>query len=792
MVATTFDVNVRVNSREAEASVRRVRRGLRNVEGQGRRTGRTLDRAFRIASAVILIRQLRQLVDGFTAVRNAIGAVVPDQERLNNTILRLRNIANNTRTELSAIAQLYSRASFVADEFGGTNEELFRFIELTGKALAVQGVSANQARGALIQLSQALGQTAVRAEEFNSLQEGAPQLLLAAARGIDRAGGSFARLRTLVVQGQISNREFFDGILRGAGPLDEAFARTTATIGQAFTRLGNSLTVFIGRVDESEGISETFAQAIIFIADQLERFEGVGREVLRFLTNLAIVLGPAVLFGAVRALFALLASNPFTLIATTVATLITLFPDLQGQFDAFRTSVLEFVTGTDFTGIARSLARALDGALAIARAFGEAFGVIFDNLNARPDAAFALLQRGFRNVADFLINTVLGALTAIGNILRRTFTRFRQLLENVSSIAGAISTGNLAAAQSLADTQTQLARNIISDVSSLPSQISQEFNRLNNSGSFLDSIVGPREDLSNEARDLANLVQSEFNRTLDEAGTPAEDALGRLLGSSPQGIVGVARTVANQSGGGTGAGAGPDIGPAGPARLDSEENRARAEQTINAAQRLNNQLNALDQRTDFGSGVTRGLLRIKQEAEDLAAVGEAIVNVFADQATNALIDFARTGEFNFKEFASSILEELLRIIIRLLVVQALNSAFGGPAQGNADALVGEGITNTGGLGRGLAGLGERESGGRVQPSRSFVVGENGPEIFRPDQGGTIIPNGAPAMAAPEVNLTVVNETSPMNSIDALDTVQGRQRIRNIIRSDRKQIRQILQ
>jgi len=38
------------------------------------------------------------------------------------------------------------------------------------------------------------------------------------------------------------------------------------------------------------------------------------------------------------------------------------------------------------------------------------------------------------------------------------------------------------------------------------------------------------------------------------------------------------------------------------------------------------------------------------------------------------------------------------------------------------------------------GGGGRQFGGPVRPGRSYIVGEAGPEIFRPNQGGTIIPN----------------------------------------------------
>lgn len=65
-----------------------------------------------------------------------------------------------------------------------------------------------------------------------------------------------------------------------------------------------------------------------------------------------------------------------------------------------------------------------------------------------------------------------------------------------------------------------------------------------------------------------------------------------------------------------------------------------------------------------------------------------------------------------------------------------------------------------GMVAGMAIAGMREKGGAVWGGGAFVVGEKGPEIFKPTGSGTIIPNSAlgGASAAP-MTLTIVNNTS---------------------------------
>ena len=110
-------------------------------------------------------------------------------------------VAVRTRAPVLALAGVYQRGSIAAKELNASQEELIRLAEIAGKAVAIQGGGLQTARGALTQLSQTLGQSVVRGEEFNSILEGAFPIALAAARGIERVGGSVGRLRTEIIEG---------------------------------------------------------------------------------------------------------------------------------------------------------------------------------------------------------------------------------------------------------------------------------------------------------------------------------------------------------------------------------------------------------------------------------------------------------------------------------------------------------------------------------------------------------------------------------------------------------------
>ena len=202
-------------------------------------------------------------------------------------------------------------------------------------------------------------------------------------------------------------------------------------------------------------------------------------------------------------------------------------------------------------------------------------------------------------------------------------------------------------------------------------------------------------------------------------------------------------------------------------------------------------LQQLDAATDLESGFQRAFLRIQQEAEDLAQVGEDVVNVFANRAADAIADFVNTGKFNFRDFASSILQDITRIITRLLVVQALNAAINSFGGGGGGAL--NSVANTA-LDVGSQQLNAgRASGGTVQPGQApFPVGEEGPEIFVPRQTGTIIPNPASVQQpAPVVNLSVNNVTNPNEVSDEINSGNADEAFVNMITRRRNEIIQTL-
>ncbi|MBB1247459.1 tape measure protein [Rhizobium sp. G21] len=151
---------------------------------------------------------LVRLSDAATRVDNALKTAGLSGEELERIYQSLYASALKNSAPLEDLTTLYSRAAQAQKELGASSAELTRFTDNVALALRVSGKSATESAGALQQLGQLLGGARVQAEEFNSIQDGAPAILQAVAAGLKEAGGSVSRLKALVNDGKVSNQTF--------------------------------------------------------------------------------------------------------------------------------------------------------------------------------------------------------------------------------------------------------------------------------------------------------------------------------------------------------------------------------------------------------------------------------------------------------------------------------------------------------------------------------------------------------------------------------------------------------
>lgn len=176
-----------------------------------------------------------------------------------------------------------------------------------------------------------------------------------------------------------------------------------------------------------------------------------------------------------------------------------------------------------------------------------------------------------------------------------------------------------------------------------------------------------------------------------------------------------------------------------------------------------------------GSGLTAEGLRLKkagiEEAykrkeamaeltEQMRKMGEVENAVFGEME-RALEDFVKNGKLSFSDLTKNIIQNLMLIEMKLQATALFKAGLKA-----AGGFLGE-MFNTN-IFSNL--FGAKAAGGPVQGGASYLVGENGPEIFTSPSSGTIIPNYALAMGG---GGQTINYNGPfIQNMSAIDTQSG--------------------
>ena len=155
-----------------------------------------------------------------------------------------------------------------------------------------------------------------------------------------------------------------------------------------------------------------------------------------------------------------------------------------------------------------------------------------------------------------------------------------------------------------------------------------------------------------------------------------------------------------------------------------------------------------------------GAARIKKETEAVKELTEAekqrlnilkSVESSLESGFMSMVDGTKSVKDAFRSMAAEIIKELYRVLVVQRLVGAISGGIGMFSGRSTGSL---------GLPFGLA------TGGSVMPGKSYLVGENGPELVIPRHSGTVVNANQTANAAGGNGTTVVNNNISVTGSDA--------------------------
>lgn len=211
-------------------------------------------------AAAFSLHGIYEATEAYGSLTNRLKLVTDGSFELAQAQNAVFGIAQSARQPLDATAELYQRIATNQDALKLSSQGVAGVVGTISKTLAISGASAESANAALIQLGQAFASGVLRGEELNSVLEQAPALAQAIAKGMGKTVGD---LRNLGAQGLLTADAVVKALQAQAGAVDSLFSKMSATIGGSLTVVGNSVTRFIGEIDQMSGASGKVAGEIL-------------------------------------------------------------------------------------------------------------------------------------------------------------------------------------------------------------------------------------------------------------------------------------------------------------------------------------------------------------------------------------------------------------------------------------------------------------------------------------------------------------------------------------------------
>ena len=688
-----------------------------------------LKTAFAGLFAAIGTREIISLGDEFTNLNNRLAAVTTSQQEAATALQLVRQVASESRSDISATASLFADLTIATKDLGSTQEEIAEVTRVFSQTLAISGADAGAASGAIRQFGQALASGVLRGDEFNSIAETNSAFMLKFAEAL---GQPLGKLRALAAEGKLTAEIVLEATSKMASEVQEDFDKTTTTVSQSFTKLRNSVIGLFGEVESETGVFEGLSSAISRVADSIENMNVP--ELIEQLKQLAMIgAAVAVVMGA----------TGLTKVVTTLAGLF--YGTATGPLANFATKLLQV------NGIKKQMS-IISSALAG---------------NSRNLASKIIrLSAAFLRLSLYLIAAVAGiyAVAEAINFVQKLFTG-KDFMEGPRNSIIAMTKDLLGLEE-----QAKETAEAIDPANLIPgSQEHSDFYNLfgtetTGTGTNTGSInLDPPKTEAEKFREMLNGLDRDTQVYLKTLAQVKEDFISKL----PKGILETNEqfndlkdrlNLVDTAFGDVATAYKKQQEDSNKAAEDLEEENAKRQAALDLVLQQVDSISGLVVTTDRLNEVNQVLQAFLEKYPELA--GEIIeaqqkmqekfaeteifsnfidnlntgIKTLSEDLVNAFEKGESAGEV-FKNFFKNMIKQVIADIIRLMVFLPILQAFGFNVSGGAvTGLSGGGLL--GSLGFKATGAG----GGNVMARRPMLVGEQGPELFVPSNSGSLTPN----------------------------------------------------
>lgn len=219
-------------------------------------------------TAALGVNALKNYADSWSDMQSQVGAATGEMANAAASMQRLTDMANASYSPLQQTVGVYARNVATFRDLGRSAAEAADFTEAVNHALVTTATRGQDADVVIGSLSRSLATGKLDAQAFDTIVSRSPRILKAMA---DQMGVTTSELRKLAVEGKVTSDVIATGMVSSLTRLSEEAARMPATMADAFVRVQNNITEFVGKIDQASGASAFLAESILGFADEIRK-----------------------------------------------------------------------------------------------------------------------------------------------------------------------------------------------------------------------------------------------------------------------------------------------------------------------------------------------------------------------------------------------------------------------------------------------------------------------------------------------------------------------------------------
>lgn len=210
---------------------------------------------------------IAQMAEAYGEMAERIKMATSGSEEYDMVQQRLLQSANETYRPLREVQEVYIRTADTLRSMGYTTAQALDITDSLSLSFVKNAASADRANAAIEAVTKSVQLGRVSAQAWQTIIAATPTIIndLAAS-----TGKATDEIRRMGVEGQITGTMLTEALRKSVDQNRQAAAEMATTIDDAFTRLKNTLSVYVGEANRATGSTQVIVKALEHVSDNID------------------------------------------------------------------------------------------------------------------------------------------------------------------------------------------------------------------------------------------------------------------------------------------------------------------------------------------------------------------------------------------------------------------------------------------------------------------------------------------------------------------------------------------